>query len=192
MSSPPSGGGGAYPIDLKCSAALSRAPWYTGAPSLSNMRSSNWLNTSGVGCSRATTAHPPVVLAHALSAATMLNVTAASRPVEISSMQSTLALVTSASEMVTRFFSPPDTPLTKSLPTMVSTHPSSARRFVTASSLRAWSVWSAGVGVALSWMNLAVSPTLMKGRWVSTCSTYAASLATSTPRSCSSSAVSPL
>ena len=186
MSSPPSGGGGAYPVkqkcdrqsycpygnkkedsgnsketsrnspmDLKCSAALSRRPWYTGAPSLRSMRSSNWLNTSGVGCNNATTAHPPVVLAHARSAATMLYVTActqktrrqsnclhenenkltASSPVEISSMQSTLALVTSASDMVTRFFSPPDTPRTKSLPTMVSMHPSSASRLVTAASL---------------------------------------------------------
>ena len=122
-------------MDLKCSAALSRRPWYTGAPSLRSMRSSNWLNTSGVGCNSATTAHPPVVLAHALSAATMLYVTAASSPVEISSMQSTLALVTSASDMVTRFFSPPDTPRTKSLPTMVSMHPSSASRLVTAASL---------------------------------------------------------
>ena len=120
---------------------------------------------------------PFVVLAQALKAATMLNVTAASKPVLISSMQNTRALVTSVSAIVTRFFSPPDTPLTKSSPIIVSMHPSSANSCVTAFSLPSWrylaSSVSAGAGVELSCENFAVSCTVKNGKCVSTCSTYA-------------------
>ena len=136
-SSPPPGAGAAKPSAPKYAAASARGPWYTGAPSRSRSRWSNCSNTSGVGCNSATTAVPSVLRAHARSAAMMLNVTAASSPVEISSMHRTRAFVTSVSAMVTRFFSPPDTPRTKSSPMIVSMHPSRANSEVTASSLSA-------------------------------------------------------
>mmetsp|Transcript_16358 Transcript_16358/g.40009 ORF Transcript_16358/g.40009 Transcript_16358/m.40009 type:complete len:314 (+) Transcript_16358:1516-2457(+) len=171
MSSPLPGLGATKPSLVKCSTALSRGPWYTGAPSRSSISWSNWLNTSGVGCSSAMTAVPLVVRAHSRSAAMMLYVTAASSPVLISSMHSSRTLVTSASATVTRFFSPPLTPRTRSLPMMVLMQPSRASSEVTARSLSACSAGSAGAGVLFSWLNCAVSLTLRKGRCVSTCST---------------------
>mmetsp|Transcript_7250 Transcript_7250/g.30900 ORF Transcript_7250/g.30900 Transcript_7250/m.30900 type:complete len:227 (-) Transcript_7250:340-1020(-) len=125
----------------------------------------------------------------------MLNVTAASNPVEISSIHSTRALVTSVSAMVTLFFSPPETPRTRSSPMMVSMHPSSASKSVTARNLSrcsaAPSSVSGGGGHELSCENAAVSRTVRNGRCVSTCSTYAQRRLTETPFCLSSEAVRP-
>ena len=133
--------------------------------------------TSGVGCSSAMTTVPFISCAQAWMEAQMSKVTDASRPVLISSMHSRRALVTSASAIVTRFFSPPDTPRTSSLPTSVlaqfcslsSVSTRSTRAPASATSIGSPSF--SGTTVLLTHANVAVSRTVRYGRCVSSWST---------------------
>jgi hypothetical protein len=141
------------------------------------MMSSKRLYTSGVGCSSAMMTVPRISLAQAPMEAQMSYVTDASRPVLISSMHSRRALETSASAMVTRFFSPPDTPRTRLLPTSVSAQPLRLSSLITRSTRLAASrvsiSWPMADGstVLLMQANSAVSRTVRKGRCTSSWST---------------------
>mmetsp|Transcript_5472 Transcript_5472/g.17292 ORF Transcript_5472/g.17292 Transcript_5472/m.17292 type:complete len:226 (+) Transcript_5472:1935-2612(+) len=107
----------------------------------------------------------------------MLCVTAASNPVDISSIQNTRAFVTIASPIVTRFFSPPETPLTKSFPMIVSKQFSNDNNRCTLSiflECTSSSLSFVGVGVAFSCENFVVSLTVKNGKCSSCCVTYIA------------------
>mmetsp|Transcript_8140 Transcript_8140/g.23949 ORF Transcript_8140/g.23949 Transcript_8140/m.23949 type:complete len:210 (-) Transcript_8140:264-893(-) len=92
-------------------------------------------------------------------------------------MQKTLAFVIIASAIVTRFFSPPEMPRTKSSPMIVSKQFSNDNNLCTVSIFLEYASFSfsfVGIGVEFSCENFVVSLTVKKGKCSSCCVTYIA------------------